>query len=86
MRYNFGVILLCGGFTVNAVQPLVDWGYSNYQGIANPNGISQWLYVRYAALHLESPRFSNPHDPANVEQGQDTNEVNLALSLVQIYA
>lgn len=46
-----------------AVQPLVDLGYSRFLGSALPNGVSQWLGMRYAAPPLGNLRFRAPQDP-----------------------
>jgi carboxylesterase type B len=42
---------------------IVDLDYSRYQGTALPNGISQWLGIRYAAAPLADLRFRAPRDP-----------------------
>lgn len=53
---------LCLDFGL-AVEPLVDVGYTKYLGTALPNGISQWLGMRFAAPPIGTLRFRNPVDP-----------------------
>lgn len=48
---------------VVAVESLVKLDYTSYDGTTLPNGISQWLGVRYAAPPLEELRFAAPQDP-----------------------
>jgi hypothetical protein len=48
---------------VGAVEPLVDVGYSKYQGVSLENGVTQWLGVRYAAPPVGDLRFAAPQDP-----------------------
>lgn len=48
---------------VLAVSPLVKLDYSTYQGETLPNGVSQWLGMRYAAPPVGDLRFSAPEDP-----------------------
>ena len=52
-----------GVSSVQAVDPLVDLGNTRYLGTALPNGISQWLGMRYAAPPLGDLRFRAPVDP-----------------------
>ena len=46
-----------------AVGPVVDLGYSRYEGVALGNGVSQWLGIRFAAPPLGNLRFRAPADP-----------------------
>ena len=48
---------------VYAVHPVVDLGYSRYQGVPLQNGVTQWLGIRYAAPPTGSLRFAAPQDP-----------------------
>ncbi|KAL4883635.1 Alpha/Beta hydrolase protein [Aspergillus karnatakaensis] len=58
----------------SATEPLVDLRYTQYQGKALPNGISQWLGIRYAAPPLGPLRFSAPRDPEEVYGVQDASQ------------
>ena len=60
---------------VSAVQPLVNLGYSQYLGTALPNGVSQWLGIRYAAPPLGELRFRAPMDPLVNDTIQPANQV-----------
>jgi hypothetical protein len=42
--------------------PVVDLGYTRYQGDSYPNGISQWLGIRYAQPPLGDLRFAAPQN------------------------
>lgn len=42
--------------------PEIDLGYSKIQGLSYPNGISQWLGVRYAQPPLGDLRFAAPQN------------------------
>ena len=46
-----------------AVNPVVKLDYTPYRGTALPNGVSQWLGIRYAAPPLGDLRFQTPQDP-----------------------
>ena len=48
-----------GGFP----RPIVDLGYSAYQGNTYSDGVSQWLGIRYAAPPTGDLRFAAPQDP-----------------------
>ena len=43
--------------------PVVDLGYSRYQGNNFQHGVSQWLGMRYAEAPLGELRFAAPQDP-----------------------
>lgn len=45
------------------IQSIIDLGYTTYQGYDLPNGITQWLGMRYAAPPLGNLRFRAPQDP-----------------------
>lgn len=55
---------------VQAVSSLVHLGYSSYEGTCLPNGITQWLGLRYAAPPVGDLRFAAPQDPLPVEEVQ----------------
>lgn len=54
--------LWCLHFAV-AVDPTVQLSYATYKGTALPNGITQWLGLRYAAPPIGDLRFCAPRDP-----------------------
>lgn len=58
-----------------AVEETVDVGYSVYKGQALPNGVSQWLGIRYAAPPLGELRFAPPQDPPHTKGIQDATQV-----------
>ena len=54
------------GFFIRAAltdNVVVDLSYNSYRGTALPNGVSQWLGMRYAAPPLGDLRFREPRDP-----------------------
>lgn len=57
-----------------AQRPLVDLGYSTYQGRVSA-GIAQWLGIRYAAPPVGSLRFAAPQDPVKTEGIIDAKQV-----------
>lgn len=59
-----------------AVSEIVDIGSNRYQGQALPNGISQWLGIRYAAPPLGSLRFMPPQDPPRTGKIEMATKVN----------
>ena len=70
---KLGAIL--AGVGVQAVDPLVDVGNTKYLGTTLPNGIKQWLGIRYAAPPLGDLRFRAPVDPPVNETIQVANAV-----------
>ena len=60
----------------SAVGPIIDLGYSKYEGTALGNGVSQWLGIRFAAPPLGSLRFRAPADPIHNETLQKAVEVS----------
>lgn len=58
-----------------AVDPLVDLGYTQYQGTALSNGVSQWLGMRFAAPPTGDLRFSAPADPSSNDTVQTADTV-----------
>ena len=69
---------------IAAVDTLVDLGYAKYQGTALPNGITQWLGMRYAspASRVDGMRFAAPRDPPANSSVQEANSVNISSFLV----
>ena len=74
--------LLSASLPVWAVNPLVDLGYSRFQGTALPNGISQWLGIRYAAPPLGNLRFRAPQDPLQNRTLQVADQVSPCIRLI----
>ncbi|KAJ7775486.1 Alpha/Beta hydrolase protein [Mycena metata] len=59
--YAFAVVLTA------AATPIVDLGYSQYQGSVNTtSNITTFLGIRYAAAPIDDLRFRGPHSPPNV--------------------
>ncbi len=56
--------------------PVVDLGYARYEGTARPNGISQWLCMRYAAPPIGNLRFAEPLDPVPMKGLQPAHKVS----------
>ena len=56
-------ILFFQVFPIWSVEPLVKLSYTTYEGTALPNGVTQWLGLRYASPPLGSLRFRAPTDP-----------------------
>ncbi|EPS26346.1 hypothetical protein PDE_01282 [Penicillium oxalicum 114-2] len=51
--------------------PVVDLGYSQYQGVALSNDVDEYLGMRYAAPPIRDLRFRGPRDPEQMEGVQD---------------
>ena len=64
---------------VSAVGPLVNLGYTQLQGVAQSQGITQWLGVRYAAPPVGQLRFRAPLDPLPTTGVVDATKVNTRL-------
>ena len=56
-------------------QPIVDLGYSQYQGIGLSSGVNQYLGMRYAAPPLVELRFRAPVDPLKTSGIQNATSV-----------
>jgi carboxylesterase type B len=63
--------------SVVALETLVDVSYTKYQGTALPNGITQWLGIRYAAPPLGALRFEPPQDPLQNKTIQLADQVSV---------
>ena len=63
--------------SVVALETLVDVSYTKYQGTALPNGITQWLGIRYAAPPLGVLRFEPPQDPLQNKTIQLADQVSV---------
>ncbi|KAI1441759.1 alpha/beta-hydrolase [Annulohypoxylon stygium] len=58
-----------------AVDPTVNLICNKYTGYSTPNGITQWLGIRYAAAPLGDLRFAPPQDPpCNFTATQDATQ------------
>jgi hypothetical protein len=67
-----------------AIQETVDVGYSVYKGQALPNGVSQWLGIRYAAPPLGELRFAPPQDPLHTQGIQDATQVGFYVHSISL--
>ncbi|KAI1372196.1 alpha/beta-hydrolase [Hypoxylon crocopeplum] len=64
-----------------AVSPSVDFVCNRYAGFSTPNGITQWLGIRYAAAPVGNLRFAPPQDPpcnSGTQQATQHGKVCLA--------
>lgn len=59
---------------VTSKAPIVDLGYSVYEGTAQNNGQNQFLGIRFAAPPLGDLRFRRPHSPLNTTGVQPAKE------------
>lgn len=59
----------------SAHAPVVDLGYSSYEGSSLSNGVSQFLGMRYAAAPVGDLRFEAPQDPPFKREIQKANRV-----------
>ena len=71
---------------VLAVDPVVELGYTSYQGTALSNGISQWLGIRYAAPPLGQLRFAAPQDPPANDTLQIADQVWISIKMALVPA
>lgn len=62
------------GVGAAAVNPLVDLGYSQYNGV-NTGAVTQWLGIRYAAPPVGELRFKKPTDPIKTSGVQQADKV-----------
>ncbi|KAI7002083.1 alpha/beta-hydrolase [Hortaea werneckii] len=63
MRGDLLSVSTCLYGLARAVQPVVNLDYSSYRGTSLPNGVTQWLGIRYAAPPLGDLRFAAPQAP-----------------------
>jgi hypothetical protein len=58
MKFSQFFVVILSAAVTDAVDPIVDLSYSKYEGTALPNGVSQWLGIRYAVgLSSSGPLF-----------------------------
>lgn len=65
---------LTHGVAAKTPGPIVDVGYSSFQGNAL-NGINEWLGVRYAAPPTKENRFKAPQPPQSTKKLQQADKV-----------
>lgn len=58
-----------------AQSPVVNLGYSSYEGRSLANAVSQWLGMRFAAPPVGDLRFAAPEDPPVHEGVQQATRV-----------
>lgn len=63
---------------VVAVDTAVDLTCNKYVGVATPNGITQWLGMRYAAPPVGNLRFMPPQDPPCNNTTQVADQVRVS--------
>jgi hypothetical protein len=61
---------------IHSAGPVVNLGYSRYQGVRLTAGVDQYLGMRYAAAPLGNLRFRAPREPAHNSTLQAASEVN----------
>jgi len=66
--------------TKTSGQPVVDLGYSKYQGITLGSGVNQYLGIRYAAPPLGDLRFRAPAEPLMTNGIQNAIAVRISSS------
>lgn len=75
MKLNTAAVLaLCQAVT--AVKPIVDLGYSKFQGTPLNNGITQWLGMPFAAPPVGDLRWRAPQDPVKKTGVADASKVS----------
>ncbi|GFF73449.1 lipase 1 [Aspergillus lentulus] len=65
---------LVGHAAPHSAEPVVDLGYSRYQGVRLAAGVDQYLGMRYAAPPLGNLRFRAPREPAHNSTLQDASD------------
>lgn len=82
MHRTFAALLITISLCCDAVQavsPVVDVGYTKYEGSSGTNGITQWLGIRFAAPPLGDLRYAAPADPPRNETTQVADKVGSPL-------
>ena len=73
--FDLSIIAFCSFGLVHAVDPLVDLGYTKLRGVAQDDGTTRWLGVRYAAPPVGELRFAAPVDPPRTTDVVDAANV-----------
>ncbi|KAI1385545.1 alpha/beta-hydrolase [Hypoxylon trugodes] len=69
------LLVLCQLYClVVAVDSTVELSCNRYSGYSTPNGVSQWLGIRYAAPPVGDLRFEPPQDPPCSKATQDATQ------------
>lgn len=71
--------------TETSGQPVVDLGYSRYQGITIGSGVNQYLGMRYAAPPVGDLRFRAPAEPLTTAGLQNATAVSTTYLLVPVF-
>ena len=74
-------VVFVASYPVGPSSPIVDLGYTQYQGTELANGITQWLGMRYAAPPVGNLRFRTPEDPIPSSGLQIADKVQYSLNL-----
>jgi len=61
---------------VDAISTVVNLNYTSYRGTHRPDGVSDWLGIRYAAPPIGQLRFAAPQDPPSTVATQDADQVS----------
>lgn len=77
-------LFFCLSLTV-AQSPVVNLDYASYQGRSLPNGVSQWLGMRFAAPPVGDLRFAAPQDPRTQQGVQNATNVCLNDTVYAVY-
>lgn len=86
---SFIISLLCflgeSATSQDLTRPIVDLGYSQYNGIRLSAGVDQYLGMRYASPPVGDLRFRAPADPVNCSSVQTAFEVRIARRLLGVH-
>lgn len=77
-------LFFCLSLTV-AQSPVVNLDYASYRGRSLPNGVSQWLGMRFAAPPVGDLRFAAPQDPKTQQGVQNATNVCLNDTVYAVY-
>ncbi|KAA8642211.1 hypothetical protein EYZ11_007464 [Aspergillus tanneri] len=71
VHITLGFLLGLSSLVSTQTGAVVDLGYARYRGLPRPDGIVQWLGMRYAAPPVGPLRFAAPQDPESVDGVQN---------------